>query len=60
MKRGKDRYGQNWPFSLMDPKVMDTYFEQYRDKQTSTTMNFKAYHFMDYNMKIEEKKEEDE
>ena len=39
---------------------MDTYFEQYRDRNTSTTMNFQAHHFMDYNMKIEEKKEEDE
>lgn len=30
MKRGKERYGSNWPFSLMDTKVMDKYFDEYR------------------------------
>ena len=25
-KRGKDRFGTNWPFSLMDMYVMDEYF----------------------------------
>jgi hypothetical protein len=32
MKRGKDRFGSNWPFSLMDMHVMDEYFKQYKDK----------------------------
>lgn len=32
MKRGKDKYGMNWPFSLMDTKVMDQYFREYKQK----------------------------
>ena len=32
MKRGKEKYGMYWPFSLMDTKVMDDYFKQYKDK----------------------------
>lgn len=32
MKRGKDRFGSNWPFSLMDMPLMEEYFKQYKDK----------------------------
>ena len=32
MKRGKEKYGLSWPFSIMDMHVMDEYFKQYKDK----------------------------
>ena len=37
MKRGKEKYAGNWPFSLMDIKVMENdYFEHYnKDKQST-------------------------
>lgn len=37
MKRGKEKYGGNWPFSLMDMKVMEEdYFEHYNKDKSST------------------------
>lgn len=41
MKRGKERFGSNWPFSLMDLHIMEKYFQQYKNKQTSLTNNWK-------------------
>ena len=41
MKRGKDKFGTNWPFSLMDLSFMDKYFDQYKNKNTNITQNFK-------------------
>ena len=36
MKRGKDRFGSSWPFSLMDMPLMDEYFRQYKEKQNQS------------------------
>lgn len=36
MKRGKDRFGSNWPFSLMDIHIMDEYFKEYKEYQNSS------------------------
>lgn len=58
MKRGKERYGSNWPFSLMDIKVMDKYFEEYREKQSSITMNFKIKNFMEKEEQEEKERRE--
>ena len=58
MKRGKDRYGMNWPFSLMDTKVMDQYFQEYKDKQSSMTMDFKQMNLLKSNPLDESKNTE--
>ena len=36
MKRGKERFGANWPFSLMDMQLMDEYFKEYKDYQDNS------------------------
>lgn len=41
MKRGKDKFGTYWPFSLMDLHFMDKYLMQYKNKQTNVTQTWK-------------------
>ena len=39
MKRGKERFGSNWPFSLMDMQLMDEYFKEYKSNQNNSLSN---------------------
>lgn len=41
MKRGKEKFGKNWPFSLMDMHVMDEYFRQYKNNEKNLNHTWK-------------------